>query len=576
MMAGRRVCVGMCVAFVLMLPLASGDVSIIVRTDSGAISGVVNSTSSSSGQQNTTNVASFMGIPYAHPPVGLRRFRPPEPHPPWEGVRAAKDPGPVCAQLPLISSEHVPYILWPSMDEDCLYLNMWAPVDERGSIAGKKPLLVFFHGGAFMTGSGYQMMGAPFYNARGLSKEINAVIATVNYRLGVFGFFADPALKAESGTTGNYGIQDQRAAMAWVQRNAASFGGDAARITIVGNSAGATSVLHHAILPRSSGLFAQVISQSGYDNTWPLHAAYSSSDKIKVHIACHNPDSFLSCLRNASAKSLLEAQDNVFFAGSDFTSRAMFFGPVSDGYELPESTSFIQATKSANPHVPLLLGSNLNETNLFLCMDSGLSSDIGWQDAANFLLHHVQVIVPGTKLTVASMEQLLQKYRNFATPREAVMAATSDFLFTCAARRTAKAFAASGAPVYRYLFSRTPALYEMDKCFGVPHTAELNLLFKDAFPSKAQSVVVGDPVEQRLADFMIQAWGRFVWGQAPASEWARWSVEQQVLQIGEPGAGNISQLLGYRSDECSVMDMMMDTQGQGEDASETADDSLMI
>jgi len=427
----------------------------------------------------------------------------------------------------------------------------------NGSIVGKRPVLIFLHGGGFMTGSGYQMLGMPFYNAQGLADDTKTVIVTINYRLGVFGYLADPVLKQESGTTGNYGLQDQRAAMFWVQRNALAFGGDGARITIIGESAGAASVLHHAVLPRSSGLFAQVISESGYDKTWSLHAAYSAGQELINHVGCHDLALRSECLRNASAKTLLEAQAKVFFGGgSDFMSRAMFFGPVSDGFELPENMTFPQAVEAAKPNVPLLIGTNLNETNLFLCLDKSLSK-ISWPHAAKYLLDKVAMLFPGSNATVTTMEQVLQQYSNFATPRDAVMAAATDFLFTCAARRTARAFAASAAPVYRYLFGRPPAMYKADHCLGVPHAAELSLLFRDAFPKPAQRVVVGDAVELQLADFIISAWGRFAWGLLPDTTWPRWNSSETTVRIGDSETGSVTSLLGYRSDECSTMDPLI-------------------
>lgn len=546
-------CVG-CI-FCLAAQPADSKVSVIVNTDSGRIAGEINGTLYGSPEPGRANVAAFYGIPYAQPPTGMRRFRPPEPLLPWEGIRKASAPGPVCAQLPLISAVEVPTVLWPTVHEDCLYLNVWAPAVSNGSIVGKKPVIIFIHGGGFMTGSGYKMLGMPYYNAQGLADDIKIVIVTLNYRLGVFGFFADPALKAESGTTGNYGIQDQRAAMSWVQRNALAFGGDPAQITIMGESAGAASVLHHAVFPRSAGLFAQAISQSGYDITWPLEVAYSTHQKISSRIECQGEASRLQCLRNATAKALLEAQEAVFFSG-DFIERALYFGPVSDGFELPVNTTFVQAMKAAKPTARLLIGTNLNETNLFLCLDksSKLSS---WQDAAKYLLAKVQLLAPGVHVTEATMEQLLQHYQNFATPREAVMAATTDFVFTCGARRIARAFTASGAPVYRYLFGRPPACFRHPSCLGVPHAAEINLLFRDAFPRSAQHVAVGDATEQQLADFMIKAWGQFAWGRSPDASWPQWNISQPTLQIGSPNSGNFTVPLGYRSDVCHQMDLLM-------------------
>jgi para-nitrobenzyl esterase len=200
-------------------------------------------------------VASYLGIPYAAPPVGSLRWRAPQPVQPWQGVRAARSYAPACAQ----TAQWIP----DPKSEDCLYLNIWAP--ERGR---KLPVLVWIHGGGYYGGTGAQ---AGFDGAN-LARH-GAVVVTLNYRLGVFGFFAHPELSAESphGASGNQGILDQIAALRWVKDNIAAFGGDPQRVAVMGESAGGESVGLLVASPLAKGLFQRAIAQSGND-ALPLSA----------------------------------------------------------------------------------------------------------------------------------------------------------------------------------------------------------------------------------------------------------------------------------------------------------------
>ncbi|MDE2410243.1 MAG: carboxylesterase family protein [Sphingomonadales bacterium] len=203
-------------------------------------------------------VEAFLGVPYAAPPVGEGRWRAPQPVARWQGVREAARFGPACAQG--LAGPWGPYtaefIAQPPISEDCLTLNLWKPAAMRKRL----PVLVYVHGGAFQGGSGNQTA----FDGAALARR-GAVVVTINYRLGIFGFFAHPALSAESAehTSGNYGLQDQLAALRWVRANIARFGGDAANVTLAGESAGAASVNDLMVSPPAKGLFARAVSFSG-------------------------------------------------------------------------------------------------------------------------------------------------------------------------------------------------------------------------------------------------------------------------------------------------------------------------
>lgn len=197
----------------------------------------------------------FKGVPYARPPVGDLRWRPPQPVAPWTGERAATRVGSACLQL---SDPPTTFYAFdePDQSEDCLYLNIWSPKGAR-----QAPVMVWLHGGSLLNGAG----GDPWYDGEALARK-GVVLVTINYRLGVFGYFSHPDLSAESPhrASGNYGTLDQIAALRWVRRNIAAFGGDPARVTIFGESAGALSVTHLMASPLARGLFQGAIAQSAY------------------------------------------------------------------------------------------------------------------------------------------------------------------------------------------------------------------------------------------------------------------------------------------------------------------------
>ena len=213
-----------------------------VRTETGLISGAAGS---------SAEVRVFKGIPYAAPPVGSLRWRPPQPAAKWKGVRKATEFGPRCMQAAPGSGTP------PPTNEDCLYLNVWTAAQ---SATERRPVFVWTYGGAFSSGAG----SVPGYDGEALSKK-GVVFVTCNYRLGVFGFFAHPELSKESGhnASGNYGLMDLVSALQWVQRNVAAFGGDPARVTIMGESAGAILVSTLVGSPQGKGLFQRAIAESG-------------------------------------------------------------------------------------------------------------------------------------------------------------------------------------------------------------------------------------------------------------------------------------------------------------------------
>jgi para-nitrobenzyl esterase len=306
----------------------------VVETTDGRVEGLVDS----------SGIATFRGVPYAAPPVGPRRWRPPQPAEPWTGVRAADRFGPRCMQ-PRPYGDMV--FRSEGMSEDCLYLNVWTPGPEPEV---GRPVLVYFYGGGFLAGDGSE----PRYDGASMARE-GIVVLTVNYRLGAFGFLAHPALTAEppDGASGNYGLLDQQRALEWVQQNVRAFGGDPSRVTIAGESAGSMAVSAHMAAPGSKGLFAQAIGESGaLLGTSPLPSREEAEANGRRFADRVGADS-LRDLRALSASRLLE-----YAAKPD----APRFGPIVDGRFLPTAPAEVYAA-GEQAAVPLLVGWNSEESN---------------------------------------------------------------------------------------------------------------------------------------------------------------------------------------------------------------------
>jgi para-nitrobenzyl esterase len=334
-MASKRSCL---VSLAIITALTSASVlasstAPLVNTASGRLSGI---------HDTKTGLSEFKGIPYAAPPIGPLRWKPPQAVAAWTDVRKATQFGPRCMQRPIYSD-----MVFRShgMSEDCLYLNVWTPAHSPNE---KLPVLVYFYGGGFSGGDGSE----PRYDGAALAQR-GIVTITVNYRLDVFGFLALPALAGESPehATGNYGLLDQNAALRWVQRNIAAFGGDPNQVTIGGESAGSMSVSAQMASPLSKGLMQRAMGESGSVlgnlKPKPLDMAKREGLAFQQQIGAHSLDE----LRAMDASTLLNATGN---------KSAPDFLPTIDGYFLSESPEAIyKAGKQA--HIPLLLGSNSQE-----------------------------------------------------------------------------------------------------------------------------------------------------------------------------------------------------------------------
>jgi para-nitrobenzyl esterase len=314
--------------------VAAGDQ---VETDAGIVEGFTPPGSS---------VRVFRGIPYAASPVGERRWQPPAPVTPWEGVRKAAEFGPRCMQDRVFDD----MIFRDEPGEDCLYLNVWTPAE---SAEARLPVMVWIYGGGFQAGSASE----PRQDGERLAGDRNVVVVSMNYRLGIFGFFSHPELTKESahGASGNYGLMDQTAALRWVKENIARFGGDPDNVTIFGESAGSFSVSAQVASPLARGLVHKAIGESGaffrLGDTSPLATLpLPASEEAGVEFASSIGKDSLAALRAMSAEELLQAA----------VDSKRWFSPNIDGHFMPKAAYEIYAA-GEQAHVPLLAGWNADE-----------------------------------------------------------------------------------------------------------------------------------------------------------------------------------------------------------------------
>jgi para-nitrobenzyl esterase len=303
----------------------------VVKTKAGFVSGT-----------RTNGVYIFKGIPFAAPPVKELRWKAPQPVVPWKGTLAATKFGPSPVQ-----SDPKPFMMWTQefitpaepLSEDCLYLNIWTPAK---SAVEKLPVLVWIYGGGFMSGSG----ACPVYDGEEIATQ-GIVYITINYRVGIFGFMAHPELSAEVPTrsSGNYGLMDQIAALKWVRENIESFGGDPAKVTIAGQSAGAMSVQALVASPLAKGLFRAAIAQSGSIASRPSQNL-KEAEKAGVTVSEKVQSKNLAGLRALSSDSLLRLSGTLVFGT---------FSPITDGHVLPEDGQSIFRNKKHND-VPVIAG----------------------------------------------------------------------------------------------------------------------------------------------------------------------------------------------------------------------------
>jgi para-nitrobenzyl esterase len=433
----------------------------------------------------TPGTREFRGVPYAAPPVGERRWRPPAPPARHLGIRDATAFAPHCAQLASPFGQ-------ASGAEDCLYLNVYAP---RGAVL--RPVMVWIHGGALVTGE------SDDYDATRLVTQGDVVVVTINYRLGALGFTAHPALTAESPAhaSGNYGLLDQQAALRWVQRNILLFGGDPTRVTIFGESAGGLSVHAQLASPGSRGLFQRAIVESGAYQLAQPSLAQGEAGGAAFAAAAGCADQSAACLRSLDVATIL-AHQPAGIAGAS---------PVIDGAFLPRSIAEAFATGQFN-RVPVIEGANHDEWRLFV----GLTTlTTGPTPAAAYPAAIAATLGVPAQVVPAFVAQY--PLAGFASADLALSALGTDGIFACNARVAARALAGF-VPTFAYEFADPDApqrfLPPVAFPYAAAHASEIQYLFDLPVTVPAPAL---DAAQRRLAAHMIRYWSSFARTGQPSS-----------------------------------------------------------
>jgi para-nitrobenzyl esterase len=445
----------------------------------------------------------FLGIRYAAAPVGDLRFSAPSPPPADSSPIAATQFGSSCPQTPSPFGK-------ASLDEDCLFLNIFVP-SPPVSANNRFPVMVFFHGGAFVFGESSD------YDASPLAMQGNVIVVTINYRLGILGYLADTALDAQSanGASGNYGLADQQFALRWVQQNISAFGGDSEKITIFGESAGGFSVCANVVSPASAGLFTRAITESGpCSSALPTKSeAEAEGAGIAAALGCSQSSSsaVVSCLRALTVPEILTVQ-NAITSQNSIGSLTAFF-PNVDGVLIPREPVISLLLGKFN-HVPLLMGTNHDEGRLFIAIDFDLNPLAGPLNAAEYPTAIAAIATAAVAEGGSNNPQLVEKITGeilkeyplgqYSSPDLALSAVFTDSSFSCPSN-LALQLTSFQVPTFGYEFNDEQApiafLPPVTFPYGATHTDELQFLF----PFGA-NLTAG---EQKLATTMKEYWTTF-------------------------------------------------------------------
>jgi para-nitrobenzyl esterase len=490
-------------------PVAYKGCAAPVQTASGPLRGA---------RETDTQVCSFKGIPYAAPPVGPLRWTAPRPPAPWTDVRAADSWGPICMQQgPMDGINYDPS---KKESEDCLYLNVWRP-DKAGSF----PVMVWLHGGAYTGGTG----NTPIYWGDRLAAQ-DVVVVTLNYRLGAFGFLALDELRKEdeNGSTGNYGTLDQIAALEWVQKNIAGFGGDPRNVTIFGESAGGWSVCTLLATPLGKGLFHRAVIQSGAcDTSHSLVAGYKQAQAVAKSVGC--PAAGLDCMRKVPAKKLLTHTGGLL--------KALDFMNHHDHHVLSSSPLDTIRSGSFNK-VPLIAGHNEGE---FRFTTELIPANVPTLPYI-YNLYLMQLLGAPLGLTAAEQDEMLELYPAAAygyKPIDAISAMISEIAISCPTYLGALAVAGHGPDTWFYRFDYDKAkvgiFLNMYLPMGASHGIEIAFIF-NTMDRKPSELALGklDPAElDGLSKTLTGYWTSFARGGSPQGPvaWSALDPDKPTAQV---------------------------------------------
>ncbi len=484
------------VALCVTLPVFAGTAPVI-ETSAGKLRGVA---------VDDLNV--FKGIPYALPPLGASRWKPPVSMPAWKGVRDATQFGAACVQpKPRAGSIYADEP--PEMSEDCLFLNIWAPTNAR-----KAPVFVWIYGGALTAGASNLSM---YEGSKVASRGV--VFVSINYRLGILGYLAHPELSAESPEkiSGNYGLKDQIEALRWIQRNIAAFGGDPANVTIAGESAGALSVMHLMTSPPARGLFAKAIAQSAYMISLPelKEPKYGgqSAESIGAQLATAINAPTLAALRSSDGATLVSAAARTGYFPMNNVDGRTLPRQIVDAFERREQAK-----------VPILAGFNEGE------------------------IRSLRILIPPVPAEAATYEsEIRARYADRADEflklypstnlEESILAITRDALYGWTAEKLVRSQTSLGERGFLYLFDHG---YPAANSAGLHafHAAEIPYVFGNIDRTAPDWPEIPDTsAERAFSDAMLEYWTSFARSGEPSAsqqpDWPAYGSKRAYMHFAE-------------------------------------------
>ena len=511
-------------------PAVSGAASPVVHTDKGAVQGAT-----------TAGVDRYLGIRYAKPPVGALRWQPPQPAAVWPGVQQTAAFGSSCPQNPNSSG-------LVSVNEDCLFVNVWRPAGT--SSAAGLPVYVFVHGG------GLTIDGSSHYDGTNIVQQTGVIVVDFNYRLGVFGFLGLPALTAQQRESGNYGLQDQIAALAWVHRNIAAFGGNPGRVTIGGESSGAISVCALLTAPGAAGLFSAAMMESGFcGNSGPYDSstqnqfgAETIGQFLAGQLGCPvaPATSVLACMRAMDVQTLLNGWDNV----------SNIFGDPSlmvVGTKTLPLDPHLAVLQGKFRHVPILIGANRDEGRGISAVFVGTMDKAGYET----WLQNVP-FAPGQGAAIEARYPWPAASNQFTGAYLGGAVLTDGWwgIGGCPTRDLANSLA-KNTTTYVYEFdNRTgpgPSSQPVGYMWGASHFAEMAYLWPLASPWETSQFTA---VDRQLSKQMLAYWGAFIKNGNPAATGQpSWPSLNSTPQFMSLRAGNTSTMITtaafYKEHQCN-------------------------
>lgn len=491
---------------------SSGSPTKIIAIEGGKIAGLV--------LGENEDVQAFKGIPYAKPPVGSLRWKPPQPVEAWKGIRLSYEYGPACPQPDIWKAMNIDF---GTQSEDCLYLNVWTAAKTANE---KRPVMMWIHGGGNISGASQ----TPANDGEALARQ-GAVVVSINYRLGIFGYFAHPLLSKESlhKVSGNYGLLDQIAALKWIRKNIKAFGGDPGNVTIFGESAGAINVCYLMASPFAKGLFHRAIAESGNalgprssrhlrEPWYAIEPMEKQGERLAKDLGCSEAADPLAALRALSAEKLLEGSK----ATMGFTP-GNTFAPVVDGWVLPNDIKTIFDAGRQNL-VPLIVGSNADEGTIFIPKPpfDNVEAYRGYvQKTYGKFANDILTMYPANEPSEI---------------RKAMCDTLGDSAFVAGARDLARAMTKAGSNAYLYHYTMKwpgPAA-----SLGAFHTAEMVFAFDTVKLYKNTRNVPFEEKHQSLANAMSAYWVQFAkTGNPNKKDLLKWPAydptKDQYIEFGE-------------------------------------------